>query len=152
VSESRSFGIQFSGERPADAILRCRRLRQRRIAYTPILEQIALRDFIADGHLARHIRRMRRLYGSRREALLEALKRHFGECATLHGEAAGMHAFVRIEDKALRERADRNKVQLRSAQPCFLEGGDAHHYLFGFSSLTERAIRDGIRRIACRNA
>jgi GntR family transcriptional regulator/MocR family aminotransferase len=128
--------------------------RAKRLAdnYTPILEQIALRDFIADGHLARHIRRMRRLYGSRREVLLEALKRHFGECATLHGEAAGMHAFVRIEDKALRERADRNKVQLRSAQPCFLEGGDAHHYLFGFSSLTERAITDGIRRIGGRNA
>lgn len=128
--------------------------RAKRLAdnYTPIMEQIALCDFIADGHLARHIRRMRRLYGSRREALLEALKRHFGECATLHGEAAGMHAFVRIEDKGLRERADRNKVQLRSAQPCFLEGGDAHHYLFGFSSLTERAITDGIRRIAGRNA
>jgi GntR family transcriptional regulator / MocR family aminotransferase len=128
--------------------------RAKRLAdnYTPILEQIALRDFIADGHLARHIRRMRRLYGSRREALLEALNRHFGACATLHGEAAGMHAFVRIEDKALRERAERNKVQLRSAQPCFLEGGDVHQYLFGFSSLTERAIRDGIRRIAGRNA
>ena len=128
--------------------------RAKRLAdnYTPILEQIALRDFIAGGHLARHIRRMRRLYGSRREALLEALKRHFGECATVHGEAAGMHAFVRIEDKALRERAERNKVQLRSAQPCFLEGGDVHHYLFGFASLTERAIRNGIRRIAGRNA
>jgi GntR family transcriptional regulator/MocR family aminotransferase len=128
--------------------------RAKRLAdnYTPILEQIALRDFIAGGHLARHIRRMRRLYGSRREALLEALKRHFGECATVHGEAAGMHAFVRIEDKSLRERAERNKVQLRSAQPCFLEGGDVHHYLFGFASLTERAIRDGIRRIAGRNA
>jgi len=128
--------------------------RAKRLAdnYTPILEQIALRDFIAGGHLARHIRRMRRLYGSRREALLEALKRHFGECATVHGEAAGMHAFVRIEDKALRERAERNKVQLRSAQPCFLEGSDVHHYLFGFASLTERAIRNGIRRIAGRNA
>jgi GntR family transcriptional regulator/MocR family aminotransferase len=124
--------------------------RAKRLAdnYTPILEQIALRDFIADGHLARHVRRMRRLYGSRREALLEALNRHFGDCATLQGDAAGMHAFVRIEDKALRERAERNKVQLRSAQACFMEGGDAHHYLFGFSSLTERAIRDGIRRIA----
>ena len=128
--------------------------RAKRLAdnYTPIVEQIALRDFIAGGHLARHIRRMRRLYGSRREALLEALKRHFGECATVHGEAAGMHAFVRMEDKSLRERAERNKVQLRSAQPCFLEGGDVHHYLFGFASLTERAIRDGIRRIAGRNA
>ncbi len=126
--------------------------RAKRLAdnYTPILEQMALRDFIADGHLERHIRRMRRLYGSRREVLLESLRRHFGGAVTFHGDAAGMHAFVGIDDKALGERAERNKVQLRSAQPCFLEGGDPCQYLFGFSSLTERAIRDGIRRIAGR--
>ncbi|MGB6307390.1 MAG: PLP-dependent aminotransferase family protein [Steroidobacteraceae bacterium] len=128
--------------------------RAKRLAdnYTPVLEQIALRDFIAEGHLARHIRRMRRLYGSRHAALLESLRRHFDDCLTLQGEAAGMHAFVRIEDKTLRERARRHKVQLRSAQPCFLEGGDPHQYLFGFSSLSERSIRDGIRRISGRNA
>jgi DNA-binding transcriptional MocR family regulator len=96
--------------------------------------------------LSRHLRQ------TRHDVFDYAQKRHFGECATVHGEAAGMHAFVRIEDKALRERAERNKVQLRSAQPCFLAGGDVHHYLFGFASLTERAIRNGIRRIAGRNA
>lgn len=127
-------------------------VRAKRLAdnHTPVLEQMALRDFIADGHLERHIRRMRRVYGSRREALLESLRRHFGNTATVSGDAAGMHAFVRIEDQALCDRATRNKVQLRRAQSCFLAGGDDCDYLFGFSSLTERAIRDGIRRIALR--
>jgi GntR family transcriptional regulator/MocR family aminotransferase len=141
-------GYLIVPENLAAAFARAKRLADN---FTPILEQMALRDFIAEGHLARHIRRMRRLYGTRRAALLDALNRHFGGCATPQGDAAGMHAFVRIEDKALRERADRNKVQLRSAQLCFLEGGDAHQYLFGFSSLTERSIREGIRRIAGRN-
>ncbi len=124
--------------------------RAKRLAdnFTPVLQQAALRDFIAEGHLERHIRRMRRLYGSRRDALLDALNRYFGDTVTIYGGAAGMHAFVRIDDKGLRERAKRNKVQLRSAQSCFLQGGGPDRYLFGFSSLTERAIRDGIRRIA----
>ena len=35
------------------------------------LVQEALAAFITEGHLARHVRRMRRIYGARREALLE---------------------------------------------------------------------------------
>jgi GntR family transcriptional regulator / MocR family aminotransferase len=124
--------------------------RAKRLAdnYTPVLPQIALRDFIAGGHLERHIRRMRRLYGDRREALLTALRKHFGASAAVEGDDAGMHAFVHIADKGLQERARRNKVQLRPAQPCYLEGDASQRYLFGFSSLTERDIREGIRRLS----
>ena len=121
--------------------------------FTPVLEQMALREFIAAGHLERHVRRMRRLYGGRREALIESLNRHFGAGATLFGEAAGMHAYVRIADKAVRDRARRNKVQLRGAGSCFLGGEDREDcddYLFSFAALDERAIREGIRRIARR--
>lgn len=127
-------------------------VRAKRLAdnFTPVLEQMALRDFIADGHLERHIRRMRRLYGRRREVLLESLRRHLPGAATIYGDAAGMHAFVRIDDAAVVERATHNRVQLRSAQDCFLDGADGDHYLFAFSSLTERAVRDGIRRIGRR--
>jgi GntR family transcriptional regulator/MocR family aminotransferase len=124
--------------------------RAKRLAdnFTPLLPQTALRTFIAEGHLERHIRRMRRLYGSRRAALLEALRTHFGDNAAVEGEDAGMHAFIRLADKGLLDRAKRNKVQLRAAQPCYLEGDHRHRYLFGFSSLTERAIREGVRRLA----
>jgi GntR family transcriptional regulator / MocR family aminotransferase len=123
--------------------------RAKRLAdnYSPILEQVALRDFIAEGHLERHIRRMRRLYGNRRAAMIDGLHRQFGRAATIYGEDAGMHAYVGIEDAALRDRAKRRKVQLRDAQPCFLDGRGADHYLFGFSSLTEREIKEGLRRL-----
>jgi len=124
--------------------------RAKRLAdnYTPLLQQLALREFIAEGHLERHIRRMRRLYGNRREALLTALRKHFGDGAIVEGDDAGMHAFVHIEDRGLLERARRHKVQLRPAQPCYLEGDHSQRYLFGFSSLPERGIREGIRRLA----
>jgi GntR family transcriptional regulator/MocR family aminotransferase len=46
----------------------------------PAIEQGALADFIAEGHLARHIRRMRRIYAERRLELLRALQAH---CPTL---------------------------------------------------------------------
>src|SRR5262249_54566255 len=44
-----------------------------------VLAQDTLAAFIAEGHLARHVRKMRRVYGERRAALLEALTRHCGE-------------------------------------------------------------------------
>ncbi len=45
---------------------------------TPLLEQATLADFLREGHLERHIRRMRRIYGRRREVLVESLAKHFG--------------------------------------------------------------------------
>src|SRR5262249_12493434 len=43
---------------------------------TAVLEQAALSEFLREGHLERHIRRMRRLYGGRRDTLAEMLDRH----------------------------------------------------------------------------
>jgi GntR family transcriptional regulator/MocR family aminotransferase len=39
-----------------------------------LIAQETLAAFISEGHLLRHLRRMRRVYASRREALLAALK------------------------------------------------------------------------------
>jgi GntR family transcriptional regulator / MocR family aminotransferase len=115
---------------------------------TPILEQAALADFIREGHLERHIRRMRRLYASRREAFISSLRRHFGSRATVLGEAAGMHAFVAIDDKEVRERAARNKVHLRGAEDYYLGSAPRDKYVFGFATLTDRMIREGVKRLA----
>jgi GntR family transcriptional regulator / MocR family aminotransferase len=115
---------------------------------TPMLEQAALAKFLGEGHMERHIRRMRRLYGLRREALLDALSKHFGDRAHVMGDAAGMHAMVRFEDKSIRRKALRNKVELVSADDYYLTRPPGNEFIFGFSALPERTIREGIRRLA----
>ena len=45
--------------------------------HSPTVEQAVLAEFIAEGHMARHVRRMRVLYMERQNALLEALHREF---------------------------------------------------------------------------
>ena len=115
---------------------------------TPLLEQATLADFLREGHLERHIRRMRRLYGRRREVLVEALAKHFGSRATVLGDEAGMHVLVRFEDASVAERALANKVTLASASQYYLGAAPQTEFVFGFSSLGERAIREGIRRLA----
>ncbi len=115
---------------------------------TPRLEQAALADFLAEGHIERHIRRMRRLYGSRREVLVDSLRKHFGDRARITGDAAGMHAMVRFEDNGIMQRAIRNQVELVSGDDYYLTTPPGNEFLFGFSAIPERAIQEGIRRLA----
>jgi GntR family transcriptional regulator / MocR family aminotransferase len=115
---------------------------------TPMLEQAALADFLREGHLERHIRRMRRLYGQRREVLVDSLARHFGDGAAVLGDPAGMHVLVRFADEGMAERAARNKVQITNAGAYYLGKAPRGEFVMGFSAMGERTIREGVRRLS----
>jgi GntR family transcriptional regulator/MocR family aminotransferase len=57
----------------------------------PAIEQGALAAFIAEGHLARHIRRMRRIYAERRLELLRALQEHCPDFLSPMRGSGGLH-------------------------------------------------------------
>jgi GntR family transcriptional regulator/MocR family aminotransferase len=116
--------------------------------HTPVHQQATLHRFMSEGHLDRHIRRMRRTYAQRRAVLLDSLERHFGDRAQVLGEAAGTHAYVRLDDPDVAARAERNKVQLREADRYYIGTPPLNEYLLEFSMLSERSIREGIRRLA----
>jgi GntR family transcriptional regulator/MocR family aminotransferase len=64
--------------------------------HLPLLPQIALADFISQGHFGRHLRRMRVLYAERREALLEALRSELPEQVEIVGSSAGLEVVARL--------------------------------------------------------
>lgn len=64
----------------------------------PAIEQGALAAFIAEGHLARHIRRMRRVYAERRLELLRALRAHCPELLRPMPGTGGLHLAVRARE------------------------------------------------------
>ena len=66
----------------------------------PPLEQRVAAAFMADGHFARHLRRMRGLYATRRRALAEALTAAFGDAVALELAAGGMHLLARFPGAA----------------------------------------------------
>jgi GntR family transcriptional regulator/MocR family aminotransferase len=111
------------------------------------LEQAALTDFIREGHLERHIRRMRRVYKRRRDVFLEALARAFGPRATVLGDASGMHLVVRF-DSSMDARAARAGVHLVSTRSYYTSGAPAHEYMIRFTGLGERGLREAVRRLA----
>ena len=61
-----------------------------------MVEQVALADFMESGQFALHLRRMRRLYAQRRDALQAALQKYLREDITISGGAGGMHLSVRL--------------------------------------------------------
>ncbi|MEA1647659.1 PLP-dependent aminotransferase family protein [Nitrospirillum sp. BR 11164] len=73
-------------------------LRAKQVAdwHAPVVEQDTLAAFMAEGHLARHVRRMRTVYDERRTALLGALAAHCGDLLDPVPAVAGLHLAVRF--------------------------------------------------------
>lgn len=77
------------------------RMRAQSSARGRVAEQLALAAFLQSGQFTLHLRRMRRLYRQRRDALVAALERHLGSVATVHGASAGMHLSLRFNDASV---------------------------------------------------
>lgn len=76
---------------------------------SPVVEQYALAHLLRTGAYDRHLRRMRREYRRRRDALVEALARHLPE-VEVRGVPAGLHVYVELPpewDEAAVSRAAR---------------------------------------------
>jgi GntR family transcriptional regulator/MocR family aminotransferase len=61
-------------------------------------DQLALAEFMHSGQFSLHLRRMRRLYRQRRDALVAALEQQLGDVADVFGGSAGMHLALRLRD------------------------------------------------------
>lgn len=67
------------------------RLRQVADGFGAPAPQHALAEFIGEGHLHRHVRRMQRVYARRRAALLEGLRAELGGRIAILPSQAGLH-------------------------------------------------------------
>jgi GntR family transcriptional regulator / MocR family aminotransferase len=121
---------------------------------SPTLEQLVLADFIEGGHLERHVRRSRVRNASRREALHEAVRTHLAGAAHLDGTRAGLHGLLWIPDlpagreAELRRRCEARGVGIYPVRPYYMRPPPRAGYVLGYSALDERAIDEGIRRLA----
>src|SRR5215475_1174033 len=70
------------------------------------LEQLALADFISQGHFDRHLRRTNASNAARRNALVGAICKEFTERAEVCGANAGLHFLVWLKGKSLGMIAD----------------------------------------------
>ncbi|MBM5584940.1 PLP-dependent aminotransferase family protein [Burkholderia pseudomallei] len=81
---------------PERAVERVERVACSMNAGSPALLQAALADFIEQGHFARHLKRMRTLYGERRTLIVHALRQAFGERLIVELPPGGIQFAVRF--------------------------------------------------------
>ena len=129
------------------ALVEARRTTDGRGAFLP---QETLAAFIAEGHLARHVRRMRKLYGARREILLDALNRRLG-LAPLPS-TAGLHLAVELPDhldaEALARHAADAGVGLVPLSRYAVSRPGRNGLVFGYGLIEADRIDEGVRRLA----
>jgi GntR family transcriptional regulator/MocR family aminotransferase len=119
---------------------------------SPGLEQLVLARLIESGRFDRHLRRMRKIYTSKRDALVAALEEHAPE-VRLSGLAAGFHAVAQLAPGA----SEAAVVEAARARGVGIYGMSANRssrapdpaqLVLGFGNLSERAIIEGITRVA----
>jgi GntR family transcriptional regulator / MocR family aminotransferase len=114
--------------------------------------EAAVAELVTDGELERHVRKMRRLYRSRRDALVDALERELGARFEAHVPAGGMalwgHAAGRVDVEAWRAQALERGVFIMTAKDFAFDGRPRPFARIGFAGLDEAELREAVRRLS----
>ena len=136
---------------PADLVERFAAVRAATDDFPATFLQIVLTDFLREGHFARHLRRMRALYGDRRAALADAIQEELGEVLSVYGAEAGMHLVAALpkgfSDLDVSLRAARRGLWAMPLSPCYFGKALRQGLVLGFGGTSIPEIRDGVRRL-----
>jgi GntR family transcriptional regulator/MocR family aminotransferase len=91
---------------PDTQVERFEQITQALAAGSPELTQAIVTAFITEGHFARHIQRMRKLYAERRQATTAGLEGVLGKHIRIDSPPGGMHLILRLQGR----RSDRRLV------------------------------------------
>ena len=118
--------------------------------FPPYLFQETIKDFMREGHFARHIRRMRLLYSERRTALVKSIREQLGPEVEVHGSQAGMHLAVTLpkgcNDREIASRAARNGLWLWPLSPAYL-GSSRQGLILGFGNTSAEQMPAAVSRL-----
>ncbi|HMA15052.1 MAG TPA: PLP-dependent aminotransferase family protein [Kiloniellaceae bacterium] len=118
--------------------------------------QPVLAAFIDEGHFATHVRRMRRLYAARQQALVAAAQRHLAEFLSVAPDDAGLHLMAwltptvaeRLGDRGAAEAASKAGIAVSPLCEYFTGTPDRQGLLLGYAAVPEDEIERGARRLA----
>src|SRR3954468_7684537 len=117
------------------------------------IDQLALAELLRSGALDRHLRRTRQTYAAKRRVLLDGLAREL-PAARVTGVAAGLHAVVLLprgtDERAVVEAAAEREVGITALEEMYArsDGSREPGVVLGYAPLSERAIAEGVRRLA----
>jgi len=119
--------------------------------HSSVVEQAILADFIAEGHYARHVRRMRALYVERQSALLDALQ-PVADILDVQPTRAGLNVLAwlppGIDDRHVARAAELAGVEAPPLSPFAVRSLARGALILNFSGYDETALRLAAGRLA----
>lgn len=117
--------------------------------------QAVLTDFIRGGYFEKHLNRMRKIYKSRHDHMLQQLRCHFPDTLLdISADHAGLYMILHyhgsLTDSEIQERAAANHIRIRSLKGYYaaLPADYQPAFLLGFANPDTHQIRDGIALLA----
>lgn len=119
---------------------------------SPIIQR-AMAKFMQSGEFERHIRRMRKLYQRKHQALLRSIEQHMGSKVEIIGEKSGLHILLRIKgisSNILIENGLQKGVKVYSPSRFWFNSNskDNSYIMLGFGGLSIEKIEDGVKLLA----
>jgi GntR family transcriptional regulator/MocR family aminotransferase len=118
----------------------------------PSLYQAVAAEFLAEGHFAAHIRRMRALYREQRDALAATLSRRAGEHLDVAVPDQGMHLIAYLKngasDTQIEEAAGRAGIVLRAMSRFYQRAEPRPALMLGFSGFPRTLIVPAAAKLA----
>ena len=119
--------------------------------HSPVPLQLAVADFIAKGHLARHVRRLRGIYGERRDHLLAGLAETLGGFLQPIASFYGMHIAAVVTDErdceGVSDALAARGIQIHALTRYFLGPADRRGFVFGYASADAATLTLAIKAL-----
>jgi len=115
------------------------------------IEQRVLARFISEGHLGRHIRRMRRLYKARMEALLHHAKRELAGMLQVEAADSGLQTIAwlndGVDDRSVYKAGLREGLELSHLSRYCIDHKMPPGLLLGFGAFSEEEIAEAVLKM-----
>ncbi len=122
--------------------------------HTAVPMQAAAAQFIDDGLLAQHVRRMRRVYAERHQRILQVIRRELPKKLTPLPSVGGLHLAALLPhprgraDLAIAERARAAGVFVPALSYHYLSPRPRSGFLFGYGAIPVSRVEEGLRLLA----
>ena len=110
-----------------------------------LAEQIALAQFLRDGHLNRHIKKMKRFYEDKRKMMYKIMQKNFGDNADIFMGDSGMEIGVKLKGAGIKERLEKSKVKLNIME----YGENTATILISCSKIQKENIIPAVEKLNC---
>jgi 2-aminoadipate transaminase len=137
---------------PESVIARLVQMKQGADLHTSTFGQMVAYEVAKDGFLDRHVKRIREVYGERRNAMLAALERHFPQEVRWTRPAGGLFLWATLPEgfdstDLLKEALGQERVAFVPGASFFPRGGGERTCRLNFSYCGPDTIDEGIRRL-----